>query len=425
MKVLTCFSLLVLLTAHSLFAEQSERKRFPIQSDDTIAFLGDSITQQRTYADLIEGYLLTRFPDWNLRFRNLGWNGDTSGFTQRGGLEKGLERDVLPQEPTLILVAYGINDARVTTKPAETYRRNLLKLYASLKEQSIRLFFVSPLPREVQDQGNYDATLKAMAEILEEKMSSRRGLNVYEPFAEAIAAGGEAGVLGGDTGFNLTHDGVHPTPGGHLLLAWAILKELGAPPMKSVAKLDGAKMETMEADGCKIVWGNSTEKGGLLFRRFDEHLPMPIPDDAKRVLAIPGVTILEDLADYRLIVENLPEEDYMLKINGESAGVFPREELAQGIDLNFVPSPNRMKVAQLWTAIQEKNQLFYEKWRDVETFELPEWLEASPEVEAARQRTAAILDGELQAKEAEIAMLRKPEPQIFELIPIHASEAAH
>lgn len=63
--------------------------------DRPALLLGDSITEQRMYSTLIEAYVLTRFPRWNVSFRNVGWSGDTSWFSQRQGFENGLARDEL------------------------------------------------------------------------------------------------------------------------------------------------------------------------------------------------------------------------------------------------------------------------------------------------------------------------------------------
>src|SRR2546422_4395140 len=89
---------------------------FFIKDGDRVVFLGDSITEQRLYTTYIEAYALTRFPQWKLTFRNVGWGGDTSWLRQRARTDeatlfaakdaaqqkmvetavgKGLDRDVL------------------------------------------------------------------------------------------------------------------------------------------------------------------------------------------------------------------------------------------------------------------------------------------------------------------------------------------
>ena len=56
------------------------RAEFQIRNNDRVVFLGDSITEQRLYTTYVEAYAITRHPGWRLRFRNVGWGGDTSGF---------------------------------------------------------------------------------------------------------------------------------------------------------------------------------------------------------------------------------------------------------------------------------------------------------------------------------------------------------
>src|SRR5437660_11295091 len=56
---------------------------FFIHDGDRVIFLGDSITEQRLYTTYIEAYAVTRHPNWNLSFRNVGWGGDTSWLRQR------------------------------------------------------------------------------------------------------------------------------------------------------------------------------------------------------------------------------------------------------------------------------------------------------------------------------------------------------
>src|SRR5438046_10661830 len=65
------------------FSQASQGDDFLIHDGDRVVFLGDSITEQRLYTTYIEGYVLSRHPDWKLTFRNVGWGGDTSWLRQR------------------------------------------------------------------------------------------------------------------------------------------------------------------------------------------------------------------------------------------------------------------------------------------------------------------------------------------------------
>src|SRR5438309_1990099 len=76
MRRLWCaLAVLCALGAVSVRAEAPAKNpgAFPFHDGDRVVFLGDSITEQRLYTTYIETYLLTRFPTWNLQFRNAGW----------------------------------------------------------------------------------------------------------------------------------------------------------------------------------------------------------------------------------------------------------------------------------------------------------------------------------------------------------------
>src|SRR5437588_12861851 len=67
--------------------------------------IGDSITEQHLYSNYVEMSVVTRFPAWNLTFRNVGIGGDRS----TGGNSR-FKRDVLAHKPTALTVDFGMND---------------------------------------------------------------------------------------------------------------------------------------------------------------------------------------------------------------------------------------------------------------------------------------------------------------------------
>src|SRR5713226_4010049 len=80
---------------------------FFLKKGDVVVVMGDSITEQRLYSNYLELWSQTRFPSYNLVFRNVGIGGDTSG----GGNGR-FKRDVLSFKPTVLTVDFGMNDGR-------------------------------------------------------------------------------------------------------------------------------------------------------------------------------------------------------------------------------------------------------------------------------------------------------------------------
>src|SRR5437773_9994489 len=96
------------LLAVSIFlalAPAASAQTFFLKKGDVVVVMGDSITEQRLYSNYLEIWSQTRFPSYNLVFRNVGIGGDSSG----GGNGR-FKRDVLPHKPTVLTVDFGMND---------------------------------------------------------------------------------------------------------------------------------------------------------------------------------------------------------------------------------------------------------------------------------------------------------------------------
>src|SRR5437660_6731604 len=96
-----------LLIAAALFGATSaaSAQDFFLTKGDVVVVMGDSITEQRLYSNYLEIWSQTRFPSYNLVFRNVGIGGDRS----TGGNAR-FKRDVLPHKPTVLTVDFGMND---------------------------------------------------------------------------------------------------------------------------------------------------------------------------------------------------------------------------------------------------------------------------------------------------------------------------
>src|SRR5215467_6565684 len=154
------------------FAGTASAADFLIHDGDRIVFLGDSITEQRLYTTYVEAYALTRYPQWKLWFRNVGWGGDTSWLRQRthpdeaklfaadettqqemveNSVRRGLERDVLPLKPTLVTVKFGMNDHSYQAFREDIFRayvRSQTEIARILEAQGGRVAFLTPQPIE-------------------------------------------------------------------------------------------------------------------------------------------------------------------------------------------------------------------------------------------------------------------------------------
>jgi hypothetical protein len=234
------------------------------------------------------------------------------------------------------------------------------------------------------------------------------------PMIATIEAGRAAGVLSKtEGGPRLIPDGVHPNWAGHLVMATNILKGLRAPSLVSSVEID-AKNGAVKADKARVTDVKTGE--ALSFSRLDEALPWPLPKDVALALGIPGSAPLDDLSRYILKVDNLTAANYKLAVDGQDAGTFTRAQLAAGVNLSQNAGPINEQTAKLLTAILNKNNLFYNRWRAVQIAAIPAWIPQDT-LETARATELARLDAQIAAAEKGINELRAPATHVWTLTP--------
>ena len=387
---------------------------FAIRDGDRVVMLGDSITEQRLYTTYIEAYTLTRFPQWNLTFRNIGWGGDTAP----GGLNRA-KRDMLPLNPTFVTIDFGMNDhgyKAFQDDICKNYLDHQTKLVELLKEQKSRVALLTPQPIDdpalpEPDKDVRNLSLRKMSDGLRD-VAAKQGVlfaDQFDPYMAVMVKARKADpkvIVGGG-------DAVHPGTVGHTIMAWAVLKGLGASADVSCAELDGATGKVTAATGCQI--SDVKADGGVVsFTRKDASLPMPIDPTAEPVTKL--IPLLADLSRYELKVTGLSAPKYQLLIDDEPAATFTAQELAQGCNLTLTAGPITAQARQVLTLTAEKNGAFFGRWRNVQLYGPPDWAK-SPEFEAKREAELARLDASIAQLEARIHDTCQPKPHTFVLKP--------
>jgi hypothetical protein len=116
-------------------------------------------------------------------------------------------------------------------------------------------------------------------------------------------------------------------------------------------------------------------------------------------------------------VKGLAPGQYALKIDGESAAHASAEGWAKGVPL--VHSRDDVQAERLRTAINEKNQLYFHRWRPQNETYLFGFRKHE---QGNNAREIPLFDPLVAEKEKEIATLRRPVPHVYELT--RESEAA-
>lgn len=232
-------------------------------------------------------------------------------------------------------------------------------------------------------------------------------MDQFDPYMAILLrerAGNPQGFIGGG-------DAVHPGPVGQTVMAWSVLKGLGASALVSRAEIDAAAKKVEAAEGCRIE--HLQQVGGVLsFDRIDDALPMPIDERAEKALKL--APVLEELDRLELRVRGLSSGTYEVKIDGESAGKVSSEELAKGWNLANAPGPITQQAREVLKLVFDKNNAFFRRWREVQLYTAPAWAQGA-EIETLRAQELARLDKEIAGIEEQIERVRKPKPHHFEL----------
>ncbi len=373
--------------------------------------LGDSITQQKMYSTMVESFVLSRFPGWNISFRNTGWGGDTMGLRTRKGIDVGFDRDIKPLQPTAVTIDFGMNDARAGESGRDAYVASAKTLADKFAAIGTGVAFVTSSPEERYLDGQpagsaYNLMLRKYSDGLQ-SVAKEKGLvfvNQLEPMIEVIEAGRKADSFSkAEGGQRLIPDGVHPNWAGHLVMATSILKGLNAPSLVSSVEIDAKSGEATTANA-KVTDVKTGEK--ISFTRLDEAMPWPVPSDSVLPTPIAGFAPFDDLSRYMLKVTNLPAGKYAVSVDGKEFGNFSQEQLAGGVNLTKAALTGLPEVKALLDAIIAKNELFFMRWRNVQLFEFPDWVSAEA-MESARQARLKDLDAKIMEADAALPSLRK------------------
>lgn len=200
-----------------------------LRPGDRVLFTGDSVTDagrdRSDPASLGHGYALiaaslagARHPELGLEFRNRGVGGDTSA-----SLRDRWESDTIALAPSVVSILVGVNDTwrwfdsgdRISAEEFEDNLRAILDSTVDRLEARIVLvepFLLAVSPGQHAWRDDLDPRIHAVRRLATEY---RARLVPADGILAAAAVRSSAP--------SLAHDGVHPTPAGHGLLAEAWL----------------------------------------------------------------------------------------------------------------------------------------------------------------------------------------------------------
>ncbi len=404
----------IFLLASAAFAQAD----FHLKDAARVVFYGDSITDQRLYTTFTESYVVTRFPQMKVAFIHSGWGGDRVSGGGGGPIDVRLQRDLITYKPTVLTIMLGMNDGRYRAYDPDIFQQyssgfeSIVKTVRSALPD-IRITAIQPSPyddvtRAPMFTGGYNAVLLRFSQFLGE-LASRESLTLADLNTPVVEALKKAKSIDPALAQKLLPDRVHPGPGGHLLMAEALLRAWHAPAEVTSVDIDAESKQVTATANTKVT--DLQVDASLTWTQEDAALPMPLDTkDPLIALALRSSDFVEALDRQPLRITGLPSARYVLRIDDEMVGSFSRQDLADGVNLALLPSPMAKQALDVHALTIRHNQIHYERWRHLQV----------PLQEQKLERLQPVLDS-LDALEAELIDQQRaaaqPKPRHYQLSP--------
>ncbi len=394
---------LAMSLAPSVRVQAADPPRLKLKDGDRVVYLGNTFAEQDGSHGYLETLLTIRNPDVNFTFRNLGWSGDTvwgdarARFGTRADGFQHLKEHVLALQPTVLLVAYGMNESFAGKGGVAEFESGLNILLDTLAETKARVVLISPLRHEklappLPDPARHNADLDLYRDAMA-KVAGSRGA--------AFLDGSSLVDNGPESTLRLTLDGLHPTPRGYALLSMSIAEGLDPETIKD-------RLLALDEDRQLV------ETGDWTVARFQ-------PTDAEMTFEATGNRLPDGLARTRegaglggwsLILDGFRPGLYKLKIDGKPVNVGQMGRRGR-LTLRMSSGPESEQVEALRKLINKKNELYFHRWRpqnETYLFGFRKHEQGNNAVEIPQ------FDPLIAELEAEIHKLKKPVKHTYELV---------
>jgi lysophospholipase L1-like esterase len=347
---------------------QSQEVKAPLakvelEDGDSIVFLGDSITHQRLYTQYVEDYFYTRFPHMRLKLHNAG----VGGARAWDALQR-FDKDVAAYEPKYVTILLGMNDGSYRPYDQttfDTYRRDMTELVERIEAIGAtpipmtptmfdsRAAFVRDPNRDPESATLYNSVLAYYGTWLRE-VAYDRGygfVDMWSPLNNITLAQRKA-----DPTFTLIKDAVHPDAPGQVVMAVAVVSDIGLPGQVSNIVISpkgngDASVRATGGEASDVKWSD----GGLEFTWQAESLPWVLPEQAQ--LGVELTKLGHRLSREALEVHGLPAGRYTLTIDGVEVGTYNASALERHIELQGNPrTPQYQQALEVAKLNQQRNE---------------------------------------------------------------------
>ena len=245
---------IVLLLAAVLLAVPHAAAQAPaleLRKGDTVIFLGGTLAERLQYHNHFETLLMARFPDLQLRVRNLAWSGDTPTLQPRPLNFGDAAKHLAQQKADVLLAFFGTSESFDGEAGLPRFEQDLgawiaTQLKARYNGQSPpRLAMVSPIAHEALpglkhvDVGARNRDLARYTDAMR-RVAAQQNVPFVDLFTPSKRAMEE------NRGAPFTVNGMHVTERGDAVVAGLLMEGLGFLP-SAARDAAGPRLRQLEA----------------------------------------------------------------------------------------------------------------------------------------------------------------------------------
>ncbi len=395
-------SLIIVLNLAIACSGQTFKKTFDkvsLSDGDSFVFLGDSITHASMYTQYVEDYYYTRYPNKRIQFHNAGVSGDHAYHC----VDR-FEKDIAAFKPKYVSILIGMNDGRYEAfddKIVKAYQTNMTKVLDLIAGINATPIVMTPTMYDLRPalKGDnwvskkkaavidYNATLSYFG-MWGLKQANDRGagfVNMFEPLNRITREQRKY-----KSNFTLIPDAVHPEGDGQLIMALAMLEDIGASSLVSNIVIDKVNNQWGYRAENGIISETSSDK--IKFKFLAKSLPWVVPSDAQKGYQMSNAA---SMSQEILQVIGLSSGMYQLKISGANIAAFNHHQLAKGVQLQtYNSTPQYQQALTIAKINKEKNEEAVEKLRGL-------WLERKFRIEGPGEEDEEEAE-ELEGEEEEM-----------------------
>jgi hypothetical protein len=201
-------------------------------------------------------------------------------------------------------------------------------------------------------------------------------------------------------------DRVHPGPGGHLVMARALLEAWHGSSVVSELSIDFAKNEVKRAEGIEL-----NDLGTLSWTQKERVLPFPFDEKEPTIASVSAPARIMDTLDREMLtVTGLVEKKYFLEVDEQRICALDRADLERGVNLARLETPMLVQARRVQQLVQKHADIHETRWKlgvKYEGDDSPHLAKALAELDAWEEE--ALVD----VKEA-----GKPRPHRMKLVPV-------